>query len=86
LCNGRTDSDLDPVEAATERSPGAIREGSYSLNGSTLRVFNETGRLIDTVTVAPDADPTARAKRILREKNEGSGFWAPINYPKQGIV
>jgi hypothetical protein len=30
--------------------------------------------------------PGLRAKRILREKNEGSSFWAPINYPKQGLV
>jgi hypothetical protein len=74
------------VERATERSPGAIREGSYTLTDNIVRVYDQNGRLVGSGTLAPDAEALARAKQILREKEDRNAFYAPIAYPKQGIV
>src|SRR5262249_36009286 len=53
--------------------PGHIIEGSYSLAGNVLRVYDETGRLLAMDTLRPDDDAAHAARKILKEKHV-SGF------------
>ncbi len=74
------------VERPSERSPGAIRQGEYTFDGTTVHVYGDDSRLIGTAKVRPGDDAGAAARKLLRESRRSSDFYAPINYPTRGIV
>jgi hypothetical protein len=63
------------VAPPTENSPGEIIEGSFTLEGNDLRVFDVDHNLLGTEHLPPDADAAAAARRVLREKKGPNDFW-----------
>ena len=60
--------------------PGQIIEGSYSLSGNVLRVYDETDRLLGTDTLRPGDDAVHAARKILKEKRgKHLSFYDPIS-------
>jgi hypothetical protein len=70
--------------------PGQIIEGSYSLSGNVLRVYDDTGRLLGTDTLRPGDDVMHAARKILKESTGSMAlFYDPIPYRRSafwGIV
>jgi hypothetical protein len=67
--------------------PGQIEEGRYRTRADgTLEVEDATGKRIDAIKLAPDADPLVAARRLVRDKRGGGDFHAPVRYPRRGIV
>ena len=64
-----------PIEG---RTPGAVVEGSYSVEDGKVLVRNDRDKLIGSKTL-PDGD-NARviALRILRESRNSSGFYRQL--------
>jgi hypothetical protein len=62
-------------------SPNRIEDGNYTVSGNVLRL-EHTGGGVSKCKLAPDEDPKAAARRLLREyvKERGT-FSDPINYP-----
>jgi hypothetical protein len=57
------------VAPPTERDPGAVIEGSYTLTESgVVRVYDADRNLLGSERLAPGADAGAAARRVLREK------------------
>src|SRR5215472_10982255 len=66
--------------------PGQIIEGSYSLSGNVLRVYDDTDRLLGTDTLRPGDDATHAARKILKEKHgKHLAFYDRINYRAQVV-
>jgi hypothetical protein len=68
------------VAPPTERDPGAVIEGAYTLEGNTLRVYDADRNLLGTEHLHPGADAGAAARRVLRAKKAPDPFWNPIPY------
>jgi hypothetical protein len=67
--------------------PGQIIEGSYSLSGNVLRVYDETGRLLGTDTLKPGDNAEIPARKLLREKfGKHQAFNQPIHYPPRAMT
>jgi hypothetical protein len=66
------------VAPPTEDDPGAIVEGSYTLEDGVLRVYDTDQNLLGTEHLRPDADAGAAARRVLREKRS-PGFWGRLH-------
>jgi hypothetical protein len=74
------------TEPATEKSPGAIAEGSYDLADGKVHVKDAAGRPIGSEEVKPGDDPPVIARRILRKGKQRPGFYGPIQYSPKAIV
>jgi hypothetical protein len=69
------------VAPPTERNPGAIVEGTYTLTeDGVVRVYDADHNLVGTEHLHPGADAGAAARRVLREKKAPGQFWSPIPY------
>jgi hypothetical protein len=68
------------VAPPTDTDPGAIVEGSYTLEDDVVRVYDVDQNLLGTEHLAPGADAGAAARRVLREKKGPEPFWNPIPY------
>jgi len=73
------------TEPATATSPGAIAEGSFSVDGTNIRVRNDRGKLVGTAELVPGEDAAVVARRILRGSRAASGFYAPLRYPPPSV-
>jgi hypothetical protein len=61
--------------------PGQIIEGSHSLSGNVLRVYDDEGRLLGTDKLQPGDDAAHAARRLLKERHGRHGsFHGPIRY------
>src|SRR6476620_11797233 len=59
--------------------PGQVIEASYSLTDRTLRVYDETDRLLGTDRLQPGDDAAHAARRLLKERHgKHSAFHDPI--------
>jgi hypothetical protein len=75
------------IERPTETSPGAILEGFFTIEDGTVRVTDNAGRTIGSKELGPDDEAAVVARRILRgTRSHRASFYAPIDYPPQGIV
>jgi hypothetical protein len=61
-------------------NPGQIIEGSHSLSGNVLRVYDDEGRLLGTDKLQPGGDAAHAARRVLKEKlGKHLSFYDPIH-------
>jgi hypothetical protein len=61
--------------------PGQIIEGSHSLSGNVLRVYDDEGRLLGTDKLQPGDDAAHAARKILKAKHgKHHAFYDPIRY------
>jgi hypothetical protein len=64
-----------PIEG---RSPGAVVEGSYSVEGGKVLVRNERDKLIGSKLLPEGDNAQVIALRILREGRKRSDFYRPL--------
>jgi hypothetical protein len=74
------------TEQPTENNPGGtIAEGYEMHTDRRVRVYDVRGQLLGGADLKPGDDVEAAAKRLLRDKHNASGFYRPINYPRQTV-
>jgi len=66
------------TEPATETSPGAVAYGSFTVDGTKIRVRNDRGKLVGTAELVPGDDPKVVVCRILRGSRAPSDFHRPL--------
>jgi len=74
------------TESPTETSPGAIREGHYTVDGGKVRVTDAAGRTIGSEKLGPGQDPALIARRILRRGRSDNSFYGALRYPPLSLV
>jgi hypothetical protein len=74
------------IRAPDERDvAGVIARGVYRYTDNMVRVWDTEGELLGSAPLRPGDDPQAAAKKLLREKCGGTGFYAPISPPRRPI-
>jgi len=66
------------TEPATESSPGAVAYGSFTVDGTKIRVRNDRGKLVGTAELVQGDDPAHVARKILRGSRASSDFNRPL--------
>ena len=71
------------IAPRSESDPGQILEGSFTVDGGLVRVYDNADALVGSAPHRPGDDVFAIARKLLREKRTGGGFYDPIRYPVQ---
>ena len=74
------------TEPATATSPGAIAEGSFSVENGKVRVRNDRGKLVGSAEHLPGEDAALIARRLLKRGRAQSDFYSPIRYPPPSSI
>ena len=87
------------IAPATERDPGQVTFGFYTVDGNVLTMTDGEGAVVRHQNgepykhiLEPGQDPRPIAARFTKEIRKAAtgeriaGFWGRINYPKIGIV
>jgi hypothetical protein len=74
------------IRAPDEREPaGVIARGFHRHTDTKVRVYDERGELLGGADVQPGDNLEAAARKVLKQKCGGSGFYAPISYPRSSL-
>jgi hypothetical protein len=74
------------TEPATATSPGAIAEGSFSVENGKVRVRNDRGKLVGSAELVAGDNPAVIARRLLKRGRAQSDFYSPIRYPPPSSI
>jgi hypothetical protein len=60
---------------------GVIVRGYYRHTDTLVRVYDTEGQLLGTAPLQVGDDVEVAARKFLKEKCGGTGFYGPIKYP-----
>jgi len=77
---------LVQIRAPDERDvAGVIARGYYRHTDTKLRVYDTEGALLGSADLRPGDNVEAAARKPLKEKCGGTGFYAPISYSRRSM-
>ena len=77
---------LVQIRAPDERDvAGVIVRGYYRHTDTKLRVYDTEGALLGSADLRPGDNVEAAARKPLKEKCGGTGFYAPISYSRRSM-
>jgi hypothetical protein len=74
------------VRAPKDGNPGQIEEGRFAVENGAVVLSDYRGIRIASLPLQPGQDPTAVARKLLRQTRQTTEFYRPLHYPDLGVA